>query len=395
MKHKLIASLFAASLVLSASSVFANGTPPPAPVEPVSEGLEISGNVDVIAGYQHDDKDVPAAAGYALGGMVGDSIIGANAANADHFRFVVDQVELDLAKTFGENIRLRADLDMRDLANTTSRAAGAALDVEQAYVTANLAAGNGIELLIGKFNAPVGVESVDRNANWFISYASPYRYMTPTNVTGAKLYYAFSDLIDLHFAIVNNLNGGGFANSAMPSALFRLGFNWGEEDNKSTLGLSGGVGPELGPVTGVSHNAHWDFFGDLDAIVALSDTVTMSAEGIYRQTDNSVAASVNQKAISASLGLKYQASDVWDVDFRGAYHWEINPDTGIGASTTGTNFAGAGTEGTIYSGTVGAGYAIADGAKMKLEYRFDFLQTAGATANSDYHSLMAEFAYTF
>jgi len=151
MKKQIMAGLFASSLVLVATSVLANGTPPPAPVETVAEGVEISGNVDVVAGWQHDDKD---ARGGALGGM-GD-VVFATAANADHFRFIVDQVEIDLAKSFGENIRLRADVDFNDFANTASRVVDT-VDLEQAYVTANLAAGNGIEFLIGKFNAPVGV----------------------------------------------------------------------------------------------------------------------------------------------------------------------------------------------------------------------------------------------
>ncbi|EKD42469.1 MAG: hypothetical protein ACD_73C00142G0002 [uncultured bacterium] len=383
MKKLIATGLFAATALLAANSVLANGTPAP---EAVAEGVEISGNVTTIAGYQHDDKD-------ALGGLQGglaDAIIGATVPNADHFRMIVDQVELDIQKSFGENIRLRADLDFRDAANTGHRGADV-FDLEQGYITANLAAGNGIEFLFGKFNAPVGVDSVDRNTNWLISYASPFRYFTPANVTGAKLYYAFSDLVDLHFAVVNSLNSAGFVNSAMPSGLFRLGFNWGADEKKSTLGISAGAGPEAI----VSNNAHLDFYGDLDAMIALSDAVTLAGEGVYRQSD-STTGGANQKAIAGFLALNYQASDVWDVTFRGDYAWEINPANargGSGASTTGGNWIGF--EGQQMGGSVGAGYQIADGAKMKLEYRFDFAKTAGPANNSDYHSLLAEFAYTF
>jgi len=382
MKKLIASSLFAATALLAANSVLANGTPAPE-AEPSS--LEISGVVDTVAGYQHDDKD-------ALGGLQGglaDNIIGATAADADHFRMVVDQVEIDLQKSFGENIRLRADLDFNDFANTGHRVTPA-IDIEQAYVTANLAAGNGIEFLFGTFNAPVGVDSVDRNDNWLVSYSSPFRYFTPTNVTGAKLYYAFSDLVDLHVAVVNDLNSNGFAgDSALPSGLFRLGFNWGSDDNKSTLGISGGAGPEQ------AGNAHWDFFGDMDAMIALSDTVKISGEGVYRQT-NTLVTGANQKALAGFLALNYQASDVWDVTFRGDYAWEINPANargGSGASTTGATWIGF--EGTQMGGSVGAGYQIADGAKMKLEYRFDYAKTAGPALNSDYHSVLAEFAYSF
>jgi len=91
MKKLIASSLFAATALLAANSVLANGTPAPE-AEPSS--LEISGVVDTVAGYQHDDKD-------ALGGLQGglaDNIIGATVPNADHFRMVVDQVEIDLQK---------------------------------------------------------------------------------------------------------------------------------------------------------------------------------------------------------------------------------------------------------------------------------------------------------
>ncbi|MBI2339719.1 MAG: outer membrane beta-barrel protein [Deltaproteobacteria bacterium] len=390
MKKHLYRALFAASLVAS-GTVWANGTPAP---EPVAGGLEISGNVTIVSGYQHDDQD---ATGGALGGM-GD-VTFATAANADHFRFIVDQVEIDLQKSFGENIRLRADIDFVDFANTNTRVADA-YDLEQAYVTANLAAGNGIEFLIGKFNAPVGVESADRADNWFISYQFPYRFLTPTALIGAKLYYAFSDLIDLHYAVTNDLNANGFGDSAIPASLFRLGFNWGEEGHESTVGISGGFSPESDAAIagGASQNAHWDFFGDLDALIAVSDTWTVAFEGVYRQSDNIVAASKNQKAIAGWIGTNWQINDAWDFSMRGGWMWEINPITGSGASTTGgfwNGTAATGHEGNTYSGQLGTGYMITDGAKMKLEYRFDFAAVAGPAANSDYHSLMAEFDYSF
>lgn len=399
MKKLIIAGLVSAAFVVAqASTLYANGTPPP---EAVAEGVEISGAVDVVTGWQHDDQDATATGGN-IGGMADydgalvGGVIG-NTANADHFRFVANQVEVDIAKSFGENIRLRADIDFGDFADT-GQLGGDFLDLEQAYVTANLAAGNGIEFLIGKFNAPVGVEGVDTRDNWLISYAPPFRYMTPATVTGAKLYYAFSDTIDFHWAVVNDFNANGFGDSALPSSLFRLGFNWGEEGNESTLGISGGVGPESDPAAGgASNNAHWDFFGDLDAVIALSDTVDLAAEGVYRQS-NALAGGANQKAISGFAALNYEASDVWDVTFRAGYHWEINPPNargGSGASTTGGTWSGAGTDGTLYSGSLGAGYMIADGAQMKLEYRFDWYNTTGGAGNNDAQAVVAQFAYTF
>ncbi|MBX7148569.1 porin [bacterium] len=390
---KLIYTGLLAAMVMASTSARANGTPAPAPA---SEGLEISGAVDIVGGWQHDDKDAAGTTG-SIGGLAdydNGAAIG-NTSNGDHFRMVVNQVEVDLQKSFGENIRLRADLDFRDLANTNGTGAGGdVVNVEQAYVTANIAAGNGIEFLFGKFNAPVGVESVDSRDNWLISYAAPYRYMTPTSVTGAKIYYAFSDLVDLHVGVVNNLNAAGFGDSRIPSALVRLGFNWGEEGRESTLGISGGFGPET------AGNSDFDFYGDVDFMWAASDTISVAAEGVYRSSDTGVAGGNKRTAIAGLAALNYKASDVWDITGRVGYIWEMDP-IGITdpASTTGGAYTGlggtTGFEGTSLSGTLGVGYQIADGAKMKLEYRYDWVKAAKAQANSDAQSLLAQFAYTF
>mgnify|MGYP003342882864 CR=1 FL=1 len=37
--------------------------------------------------------------------------------------------------------------------------------LEQAYATANIPVGNGIEFMLGRFNTPIGFESVDVNEN--------------------------------------------------------------------------------------------------------------------------------------------------------------------------------------------------------------------------------------
>ena len=325
---------------------------------------------------------------FSLNGGIGDFGL-TNAGDRDTFGFLINEVELDLAKTFGENIRLRSDIDFTNLTNTTG-AAGVRL--EQAYVTANLGVGNGMEFLIGSFNAPIGNDSVDIRDNWLVSHNNTFRYLTPANTTGAKLYYAFSDLVDWHFAVVNDLNDNGFADSALPSVLNRLGFNWGEEGNKNKVGLAIGVGPE-----NTGHNAHWDWLGDVDAMFALGDNVDLALEAAYRQTNDPTPASgiSNQKAFGAVAAINYQASDVWDVTFRADWLWDLNnPALAGGASTTGTNWNGA-FEGTLLGGSVGAGYAITDGAKLKMEYRFDFAAVSGPANNSDYHSLLAEFAYSF
>lgn len=354
--------------------------------------LEISGNVTTVTLYQHDDKDAGALGG---GGATQGDLGVADCANCDHFRFVLDQVELDLENEFGENIRARADIDFRDVAGTGIRAADV-MDLEQGYVTANLGIGNGMEFLIGKFDAPIGLESVDRHENVFSTYTPGYRYLMPTTTMGAKIYYEFNDNWSMDFAVVNNLNGAIGGNSAYPSGLLRFGARWGEEGNESFIHGAVAGGPEQNAgVTGASQNKHYDMMGDLWGNWSIGDFWDIGWEATFRQT-NSITGGANQKAIAGQVYAMYQASDVWSVQWRVHDFWELNPPRargGSGASTTGATWQGF--EGMNYGGSAAATYKITDDANMKMEYRFDFASTAGARANADYHTGVVEFAYSF
>lgn len=345
-------------------------------------GLELSGNIDVVSGWQHDGNN---SAGDFAGGQLG-WFRGATAPGRDTFDFYIDQVELDLNKSFGENIRIRADLDFgRQLSgsgrNTNTAAPfGPALsnfELEQGYVTANLF---GAEFMIGRFNAPLGYYVVDRGDNPSISFSENYNYLTPTNVTGAKVYYSFSSLIDWHVYVVNNLadsipfgNGPGFnpgglttgAYSAIPSYGTRLGFNWGADDTKSTFGISYAGGPERfgcnGGTTGC--NRHLTNIVDIDWAVKFTPALLFAGEGTFRQ-DNALAGAPNDRAYAAFGLLNYDVNSKWRVygrfgwmqDTTGFYTGAINPLT-LGLLSQ-----------NIYEGAVGFGYQITDGAKLKVEY---------------------------
>jgi hypothetical protein len=387
MKKLLLTGLLSASL--ASSMAFAGGTAAPVQEAPAAaEGLEISGNVDVLAGYQHDSSN---AGGLGAGGLTQGDLGFGDSASSNHFRFLVDQVEIDLSKEFGENIRVRADIDASDLTGSVRRG-GDVFEIEQAYVTWNLGAGNGAEWLVGKFNLPIGLEGVDRNENVFVTYTPGFQYLLPTNVIGTKIYWAFNDTWSLDIGAVNNLNGAITGNSAVPSGFLRVGANWGEEGNKSSVNIGGAIGPELNTfVNGTQNNSDLDYLGDIWGQVALSDTFDLGFEGTYRQTNDP--ASVNdQTAYAAQLFAVWEASDLWNFQVRYAGLLEQDGATGGGASTTGATFSGF--EGMTHTGSLGATYSIADEAKVKLEYRFDYASVAFAP-NATYHTGVAEFAYSF
>ncbi len=372
----------------------------------VGGGFELSGHVDVVTAYQHSDKDAAAAGN--LGGAIGEFRGNNGGRDGDDYETMIDSVELDIAKTFGEHIRLRADIDFASV-NQSGRGPssdGATAALEQAYVTVNVPIGNGGELLVGKFNAPIGFEPVDRPALLTVTHNNLYNFITPTNLTGFDFYYAFNDLVDIHLYIVNDLNDTVWAataagntitvDSAMPSFGTRLGFTWGEEGSESTVGLSIAGGPEQSEAANQEgENQHWDYLGDVDFSLQVTDALLIGGEGGFRQSnldDDDRAAllaagitdDANSKIFGGMLLLDYRFSEAWAGTFRYDYVYDVNP----AAQFTGVDEQ-------IHGFTLAARYQITDGALFKMEYKFEFADPAGNANNSDYHSVAAEFAYTF
>ncbi len=359
--------------------------------------IDISGHATVLTGWQHDD-------GNAMG-FGGEFALerGLRAPNRDTFNFYLDQVEIDIEKSFGENIRLRADLDFgRALSGSGRATEGSNFVVEQAYLTVGILGG---ELAIGRFNAPVGYYVVDRIDNPTISFPNIYNFLTPTSVTGAKMYWDFDNGIDLSVYMMNNIfdclqlggtclagprTGPGTADSAIPSFGMRFGFNWGEEETASTIGLSYMAGPEQG------QNAHWDHLVDLDFAIKLTENFLLAGEGIYYQRNNLTGITgPNAKFLGGLLVADWQVNELWDLFASYGYVHDVQ-----GVVT--------GIDQQVHNFLVGFGYNITDDAKLKLEYRLDYFiyatnqgpRTAiGPVSLSDTtslsHGVAAEFSYRF
>ncbi len=375
-------------------------------------GLEFSGNTSILSGWQQDD-------GSALPGPGGEFALerGLRAPNRTTFNFYLDQFEVDLEKSFGEKVRLRADLDFgRALSGSVRSTEGSNFIVEQAYVALGLLGG---ELSVGRFNTPVGYYVVDRAFNPTISYSNIYNFLTPTNVTGAKLYWAFNESMDLQVYLMNQMfdclylggsclqgpltapagsvtAGGivssGVADSAVPSWGMRLGYNFGEDKTASTVGISYLGGPEQGT------NDHLDHMFDLDFSIKLTEELLMAGEGIYYQRNNLPGITgPNGKFAGGLLVLDWQASEVWDLFFSFGY---VNDFQGVVT----------GIDQQVYNWVAGFGYQITDGAKFKMEYRadlFDYAKTQPTRPTSRFPGLVigdttswsnavaGEFAYVF
>lgn len=394
--------------------------------EYVKGGFEMSGHVNAGAGFQHFGTNAasisatsPAANNNNNGSGVGRGPLGELVSNRgasgflgiapntreDVLIFFVDEAEFDLVKTFGENVRARADFAFGRFA---SGSGFGAFKLEQAYATANIPVGNGLEFLIGRFDAPIGFESVERGENTLFSHSIIFNALRSQSLTGAKFYYPFSDMVDWHFYIVNNLRdslgtagtnatagnvGAGSDDSVWPSVGTRAGFNWGEEGKKSTIGLSAQIGPEL--EVAADKTDQWSWLADLDWNVWLTDSFAIGGEGIYRN-DNATGAAADGRYFAGQLNLNYVFNDVWDGTLRYAYaRQNAGSATALGAgSLIGTGGGTTGVKTQVHEFTLGGQYQIADGAKLQLEYRLDLVKPTGV-ARGMAHGGALNFAYSF
>ena len=369
----------------------------------VAGGFEASGNIVVGGGWQHNTSKFDGLYGttdgdYAYGaGVLGKYLNGFQGPKSDQLTFFVDQVELDLMKSFGENIRLRADLLFgRAL---SANPANPAFVLEQAYATANIPVGNGIEFMLGRFNTPMGFESVDVIDNDTISKSVLVTGLRPANTTGMKIYYSFSDLVDLHFYVVNSLTQDNDVKvGTMPSFGMRLGFNWGEKGNQSTLGIS----PFFGPETRGS-NKHFTYGGDLDVNWWITEAFALGVEALFRRDDaatgvTGLVAGVNTNYLAGLLNLHYAFSDVWDGTLKYVFAKQYKGgNAGFVAAGDAPMWNLTGAQQQLHQIALAGGYQVADGAKLKMEGRFDIIQPkyAGAVGSYYVYGLAMAFAYNF
>lgn len=349
--------------------------------------LELSGHVNTQAAWQRTLKNT----GHGAAGLMEGSTLAATTKGEDQFGFNVNEVELDLAKSFGENIRLRSDLDF-----SPNNVAGA-FNVEQAYVTANIPAGNGAELLVGQFNSGIGLDPYDQNELHTMSFSMPRRVALPFNLTGARIGYQATDAVWFDLYVVNNLQDGvdttvgGGTTSDYPSFGFDVKYGWGDEDAMSWVKLSAAAGAES------ATNKDFTYLGDVSGNVALMDgAFDAGFEGFYRMDSNVAATTTEAKLLGGLVQGTYAFSDIWDGTFRYGFTWDNDaiaaaPAANYAAAASGL---GAAAKGKLHDISLATGYQITDGAKLVVEGRFDiYSPTGGSTGYSA--GLGTLFAYSF
>lgn len=364
----------------------------------VAGGFEASGHVVTGAGYQHQLANAhpavagatTAEAGGTTSGVLGNYLtLTPQFGKQDDFLFFVDEFELNFSKGFGDNIRARADISFGRAASGSTFAGS---NVEQAYATANIPVGNGLEFLLGRFDFPGGYQHRDVISNDTISQTLIIRSgARPSGLTGAKLYYQFTDAFDFNLFVVNT-NGPDVLKAPVdvPSGGFRFGYSWGDGATPSTFGFYTLAGnDQVGTTTGKLKN--FSFGGGVDFNWWATEAFAFGGEALFQRHNASAAigaANSNTEVLAGQVNLKYVVNDVWDGTLQAAYFKQFD------VAPNGTGIWMQGFQGSTYEIALAGNYAVADGATLKLQGQFDWIKNAANVKSYNYGAAWA-FAYAF
>jgi len=131
----------------------------------------------------------------------------------------------------------------------------------------------------------------------------------------------------------------------------------------------------------------------------------LGLEGLFRRDDavtntKSVTPGSDTEYMAGLLNLHYAFSDVWDGTLKFCFAKQYDTSNLVNINAVAANGAFSpynltGAEQTMYQISLAGGYAIADGAKLKMEGRFDIVNLRGAS-NTEYdYGVAMAFGYRF
>jgi hypothetical protein len=218
--------------------------------------------------------------------------------------FGIDQVEVDIEKQLDDNTSIRADINYLP---------GTALEfddlLEQGYLTYALAAGNGVDITIGKFNAPIGFELLDAPDMYQFSHALVFDNGLPTNLTGVMGAYKFNDQVDVAAYVVNGWDVSSSDINHAKTIGGRIGINAME-------GLSVGVSVISGSEVATTDDKRTVF--DVDVTATMVDKLIIGFEYNTGSEDNAGTATgeVDSEWTAYLLMGHYDLNDTYGVTAR-------------------------------------------------------------------------------
>lgn len=268
------------SKMLTAQTEYSSDQKPDSKTEPIpipsGSGLDISGFAD---------------ASYFYAGNSGENTFG------------LDQIEVDVHKSLGENGSIRADLEW-----VSDGVGGFTVEAEQGYINYTPSFLGSFSLTFGKFNAPIGFELLDAPDMYQFSHALVFDNGLPTNLSGAMISGELSEHLDLSVYVCNGWDQNVDINTGK-TAGGRLGFTSGETWAGGLSVIHGANGVAEGDMLTVA---------DVDLTVTAIDHLTLGAELNQGSEDFTDATNTTStfKWLGYLLMAHYDFSDALGLTFR-------------------------------------------------------------------------------
>ena len=142
---------------------------------------------------------------------------------------------------------------------------------------------NGLDVKIGLFPTPMGLELIDTKTNAFYSHSYIFNYGLPFKHTGVLTTAHVSDLLDVYFGVDTGTNTfiayGAGDNNNRPAGTAGFGLNF--MDGKLTVLALTHIGPENSKRNTPFANEALRYFNDLAVVWKTNDKLTLSAEANY------------------------------------------------------------------------------------------------------------------
>lgn len=325
-KKKLFTGLCVAAVVgLSSAGVRAQDKASLAPgTMDFLASTTISGYVDVMYAYD-------LAGAKAHGGTIGANGLGPRAND-----FTLAQFKLVLDKPLDKSdwaAGYRVDIVGGQDSGYASAGLGASnLTLNQAYVTARIPAGSGINLKFGKYYVPFGNEVFETPSNFNITRSYLFQFAQPTTLTGIEVGYTWGlpggVTLDVLAGIANGWDIVADNDSSKTYYTQGRATFW---DGKASIAT--------GIIAGTEGGSTGDYRWLWDTVVTLKpiDKLTLSLNTDYGQ--ESFVAGGHNTFYGASGILNYKWTDMLDTSFRAEF---FSDRDGSNSGNTRTSPAGLG-----------------------------------------------------
>lgn len=284
-------------------------------------------------------------------------------ANTSSSTFGLDQVEVDIIRETDQGIVLRTDLE------TQGDQIG---DVEQGFLLYRPAFINGLDILFGKFNAPMGFEALDAPDMYQYSHSLLFNQL-PTNFTGLELGYSINETMSI-LAWVTNGWDVNYDNNEVRSFGGRTNASFGA----LSLGLSG--------VTGLEDNDQLfpTSLADLDLSFTGMENLLIGGELLYGKRSSRSVSSNKTEWKGAMVMGNYQVNEWLAATLR--FDMLTTRITGTDASQNSITFAPL--------------FTLGDGMGALIEYRLfnsdrDIYSDSNGNPTGMSQQIAFEMTYTF